>query len=60
MDKKQIAHDIAVSILPKYLEETKDKVCIYDNDGKFNVNSRNIKKAYEDIYSSVLSELSVE
>lgn len=60
MDNKQIAHDIAIALLPQILEETEDTICIYNHRGEFGINARNIRKAYEDIYSSVLTELSGE
>ena len=58
MSKEEIAHDIAVSLLPKFMEEVGDKVGIRNNAGKFEINARNIQKHYRDIYSSVLVELS--
>ncbi len=58
MDNKQVAHDIAISLLPKLLEEQEDNIYVYDNHGVASINAVNICKAYNEIYSSVLEELS--
>lgn len=59
MDNQKIAHNIAVALLPKLMEETGEAATIHLN-GEYGINARNIRKYYQDIYSAVLEELSDE
>lgn len=59
MDNQRIAHDIAVALLPKLMDEAGDTVQTHLN-GEYGINARNIRKYYQDIYSAVLEDLQAE
>ncbi len=58
MDNKQIAHDIAIAMLPKYMEEVECSIYKFNNIGAASINSENICSGYKEIYDAVLDELS--
>lgn len=58
MDKQKIAHDIAIALLSKAISETDDKIYIYDNTDSGHINSSVITETYNELYNSVLEELS--
>lgn len=58
MDNKQIAHDIAIALLPKSLAESNTDIYSYESNGDGCVNSLCIVDTYREIYDSVLEELS--
>lgn len=58
MDNKQLAHDIAAALVPKYMDEVEINIYRYDKDGVASINAESICSAYKEIYDSILAELS--
>lgn len=58
MSNEQIAHDIAIALLPQTLSETNDNIYVFDDLGNGRINSFAIAESYKELYDSVLEELS--
>lgn len=57
IDKKQRAHDIAISILPNVLKENKQEYYTFDENGVGTFNASEIAEEYWSIYEALLKQL---
>jgi len=56
-DNEKRAHDIAISLLPRSLNETSSEIFIFDNNGNGKVNAVAIIDSYMELYLEALNEL---